>query len=141
MLATSDFGEWIYETNAAYLDDERANLDHIKYKAILVVANLGLWYGHVGAYKIIDSGKVSDCLYADGMNSLCEWYVTDDGEFCGKEHHHDGTNHMIYRAITEDTDMDELNEILERPTADTYYDDIVALTKPIGPDIAGVYGW
>ena len=64
--------ELMYERNAEYLDDERINLDYIFSKPIIVIADLGLWYGRRSGYRIIESGNLSDCLYTseDRMETL-----------------------------------------------------------------------
>ena len=143
-ITDDDFREWIWETNESYLGDEQINLEDIKYKKILVIGNLGLWNGRVGAYRIIESGKVSDCLEIEDGRNYYEWYVSEDGEFCGTESHHDGKNYMWYRAITDETDEEKLEDALDRignRENPCYADEIKALTKPIGQDIADVYGW
>lgn len=144
-ITQADFREWIRETNDSYLDDERENLGDIEYtNGILLIGNLGLWNGRRGGYKIIESGKVSDCLEIEDGRNLYEWYVTEEGEFCGTEAHHDGTNYYWYRAIKDDVDREDLENLLDRIgdiTNPAYADEIAAMTMPIGFDIADVYGW
>lgn len=144
-ITDEDFRRWIEETNQSYLEDERINLGDIEYaNGILVIGNLGLWNGRKGGYKIIESGKVSDCLEIEDGRNLYEWHVTDEGEFCGTEAHHDGTNYYWYRAIKDDVDREDLEDLLDRigdVTNPAYADEIAALTKPIGFDIAEYFGW
>lgn len=47
------------------LDDERCNLDIQLSSPILVIGDLGLWYGRRTGYKEIESGNIRDCLYSD----------------------------------------------------------------------------
>ena len=55
----------MYELHGDYLDDERSNLNIQLSRPILVVGDLGLWYGRRMGYKEIESGNISDCLYSD----------------------------------------------------------------------------
>ena len=63
----------MYEINGDYLEDERTNLNVQLSAPILVIGDLGLWYGRRMGYKEIASGKISDCLYSDMDYST--WYV------------------------------------------------------------------
>lgn len=130
----------MYSTNNDYLDDERANLDGIRYNMpILVISQLGLWNGTSSGYGEIRSGKVTDCLCSWYEP---EWYVTADGEFCCADHHHDGVNHYWYRVWKDGVTEDQMDELKEKLYENTYTtEDIDALTRPIGPDIAKVYGF
>lgn len=124
------------ETNEGYLDDERSNLNKNVNGRILAIADLGLWNGRRQGYKIltdnINSILSSDCDY-------CEWY--DDGyniRFTG--HHHDGTNHVLYRIIREDRNIENLlddiyngKEISRKKL--NYY------TRSLHSAVADVYGW
>lgn len=60
----------MYERNADYLDDERANLNIQLGQPILVIGDLGLWYGRRSGYREIPSGNIRDCLYSDCDYSL-----------------------------------------------------------------------
>lgn len=128
------------EINGEYLNDERANLGGVRFnEPILVLANLGLWSGRHEAYREIKSGRLSDCFYS---NYDPEWYVTDAGEFCCQDHHHDGTNYYVYRVWKPDTTDEQKDDLWEKLYDHTAtMDDVNAVTKPLGPDIAKVYGW
>lgn len=119
--------------NYDYLDDERDNLRIGVNAPILVLGDLGFWFGRREGYKVIQSGRISDCLYTE--DPICEWYVDENGDLRSDSAHHDGTNHMLYRAVREEY-ADRLDEILEDPDAD-----IMEYTEPLGPYIADVYGW
>ena len=128
------------EENREALDIERSNLGGIQYNdPILVITLLGLWNGKFEGYGQVRSGKVSDCL--DSRYDP-EWYVTADGEFMCTDHHHDGTNYYWYRAWKDGVDDNQKDEFLDKLYDHTATsEDILSLTKPIGPDIAKVYGW
>ena len=107
--------EKMYDSNAANLDDERCNLNIQLSSPILVIGDLGLWYGRRTGYKEIDSGNIRDCLYSD--TDYTTWYVDKCGELRCDAVHHDGTNHYRYRAYRdgvtdeqiEDAVLDKLN--------------------------------
>lgn len=66
---------------------------------ILAVADLGLWNGRKNGYKLIKSGNVADCFVEMGNVDDARWYIDDKGELCADFAHHDGVNHIRYRAI------------------------------------------
>lgn len=119
--------------NYDYLDDERDNLRIGVNAPIIVLGDLGFWFGRREGYKVIESGRIGDCLYTE--DPICEWYVDENGDLRSDSAHHDGTNHMLYRAVRKKY-ADRLDEILEDPDAD-----IIEYTEPLGPYIADVYGW
>lgn len=82
--------KWMVETNADYLTDERMNLDVQLSQPIIVIADLGLWYGRKSGYRVIDSGNIKDCLYSN--TDYTEWYVDKYGDLRADAAHHDGTN-------------------------------------------------
>ena len=103
----------MYEMNGDYLDDERANLNIQLPQPIIVIGDLGLWYGRRMGYKEIESGNISDCLYSDTDYST--WYVDKLGDLRCDAIHHDGTNHYLYRTYKDgvrDSQIDLLKEKL-----------------------------
>ena len=132
--------EIFYEANADNLDDERCNLDIQLSAPILVIADLGLWYGRRTGYREIESGNIRDCLYSN--TDYTTWYVDKDGEFCCEAIHHDGTNYYRYRAYKDgvtDEQIDDLKEKLYCGTATEK--DIDKVTRRLGNDIGQMYGW
>ena len=132
----------MWETNAEYLEDERANLDINVPEGIIAIADLGLWNGRRMAYKEIGD-NISDCLYGTVRGqSSCTWYVDELGDLACEESHHDGTNHYIYRAWKPGVTYDQQDALLNK-----LYDgtatrrDITRYTRRLGDDIAEVYGW
>ena len=129
----------MYEMNGDYLDDERANLNIQLPQPIIVIGDLGLWYGRRMGYKEIESGNISDCLYSDTDYST--WYVDKLGDLRCDAIHHDGTNHYLYRTYKDgvrDSQIDLLKEKLYRGIATRA--DITRVTRRLGDDIAKVYG-
>ena len=130
----------MYEMNGDYLDDERANLNIQLPQPIIVIRDLGLWYGRRMGYKEIESGNISDCLYSDTDYST--WYVDKLGDLRCDAIHHDGTNHYLYRTYKDgvrDSQIDLLKEKLYRGIATRA--DITRVTRRLGDDIAKVYGF
>ena len=130
----------MYEINGDYLDDERVNLNIQLSQPILVIGDLGLWYGRRSGYKEIESGNIRDCLYADTDYST--WYVDRLGDLRCDAIHHDGTNHYLYRVyksgITEAQKTRLKDKIYDGTATDR---DIDRHTKRLGDEIGRVYGW
>ena len=107
----------MYEINGDYLDDERTNLNIQLSQPILVIGDLGLWYGCQSGYKEIESGNIRDCLYADTDYST--WYVDKLGDLRCDVIHHDGTNHYLYRAYKDGVRESQTSCIAGLPPART----------------------
>lgn len=139
-MSESEMYELMNETNASYLDDERVNLNVQLSHPIIVIADLGRWNGRFSGYKMIDSGNIRDCLYSD--TDYTEWYVDKDGEFRCNATHHDGTNHYLYRTFKDGIDGDSIDDLQDKIYSGTVTQaDIDRVTRPIGKDIAAVYGF
>ena len=134
------FYEWMEETNYDYLSDERVNLNVQLSQPIIVIGDIGRWNGRVSGYKMIDSGNIKDCLYSD--TDYNEWYVDKYGDLRADAVHHDGTNHYLYRVFKDgvtDTQIENLQDKIYNGKATRA--DITRVTKRLGDDIAGVYGF
>lgn len=130
----------IVETNEAYLEDERMNLDIQLQHPILVLAELGTWHGRVRGYRIISSGNIRDILTSnvDGMSEI-KWYCDGYNIRC-LESHHDGVNDYLYREIRNPENIQRLldmiyngEEISSRKLS--YY------TRSIAKEVGKVYGF
>lgn len=129
------------EMNSRYLDDERMNLDKQLNTHILVIANLGLWYGRRDGYRIIESGNLKDCL-SDSNCDLAEWYVDELGDLCFTGSHHDGVNYAIYRGVKPGTTEEQLNALCQKIyEGKANRKDITQYTYRLGDIIGDVYGW
>ena len=129
--------DYMVETNADYLDDERMNLDKVVDGRILVIADLGLWYGRRSAYRLIDSQNIKDIL--EVCHDYAEFY-SDGHNIRGTESHHDGVNFYEFRIVREDRNIENLlNDIYEGKAISrkklNYY------TKSLHPEVTCVYGW
>lgn len=127
------------ELNDMYLDDERINLDIQLPEEIIILADLGLWYGRRYGYKIIESGNIADCLYSE-----CDYatFYCDNYNFKADCIHHDGSNSYLYRTwkdgISETQKENFLNAIYNGKCNSKM---ITRYTKSLRPYIAKVYGW
>ena len=127
---------YIYEELDHYIDDERMNLDVTTDGRILVIADLGLWYGRRQGYRILD-GNVKNILSADV--DYVEWY-SDGYNIKATATHHDGTNYYEYRVIREDRNIQNLLDAIYNGEEITrkklnYY------TRSLEPYVRRVYGW
>lgn len=119
----------MWDTNQYYLDDERANLHKTVEGVIVVIADLGLWNGRRPGFKVIESGNIADILYDEACD-YCDWYADDeDIRFTG--HHHDGTNHYLYRVFK--GNPDDLYDMTP--------DEMIQATTSLRPHVAAIYGW
>lgn len=59
-MSENDLISKMYELNAEYLSDERANLDKQFLQPIIIIGDIGRWNGRVQGYKMIDSGNLKD---------------------------------------------------------------------------------
>lgn len=132
--------EIMYEINNDYLDDERCNLNIQCNTDIIVFGSIGKWNGRVHRYKLIESGKISDCLYTNC--DMAEWYVDRDGDLCSTQIHHDGRNYLYYRKFKDGISSEERDDFLEKfCKGETTQEDIDRATDKLGGIIAEVYGW
>lgn len=130
----------MYEINGEYLNDERANLNIQLPREIIIVADLGLWHGRVMGYKMIPSGNIKDCLYSD--TDSAEWYVDRYGDLRCTAHHHDGTNHYLYRAVKPQATDEQVSRLQHRIfDKQATRADITRVTERLGDAIGEVYGW
>lgn len=132
--------EYMVEANDDYLSDERQNLNIQLSQPIIVIGDLGRWNGRVTGYKMIDSGNIKDCLYAD--TDYTEWYVDKYGDLRANAVHHDGASYYLYRVFKDgitDTQIENLQDKIYNGKATRA--DITRVTKRLGDEIAGVYGF
>lgn len=128
------------EINSSYLEDERMNLNIQLSQPILLIADLGLWYGRRDGYRVIESGNIADCLRS--YHDYATFYVDRLGDLRCQDIHHDGTNHYLYRVFKE-TASDQQRDNLEYKILQGIATraDLNRLTRRLGDEIGKVYGW
>ena len=132
--------ELMYQINSDYLDDERVNLNIPLSRPILVIADLGLWYGRRQGYKEIESGNIRDCLYDD--NDYVTWFVDKNGDLRCDSIHHDGTNHYLYRTYKDGVSEEQIDNLKWKLYhGQATRKDITRITRRLGDEIGKVYGW
>lgn len=130
----------MYEINADYLYDERANLNIQLSQPIIVIGDIGRWNGRVTGYKMIDSGNIKDCLYSD--TDFTEWYVDKYGDLRADAVHHDGTNHYLYRVFKNNITPEQAERLQDKIyMGKATRADITRVTRRLGDEIAAVYGF
>ena len=130
----------MYQINSDYLDDERINLNIPLSRPILVIADLGLWYGRRQGYKEIESGNIRDCLYDD--NDYVTWFVDKNGDLRCDSIHHDGTNHYLYRTYKDGVSEEQIENLKWKLYhGQATRKDITRITRRLGDEIGKVYGW
>ena len=129
-MTDRDWADCVYE----WLNDERTNLNKDVDGVIIAFANLGLWDGHHIATRAFGI-NIKNILYSC-YNA--EWYG-EDGDIYGTEHHHDGTNHILYRVARDQEEADEITAKICSGEIDI--DGFRQQTASLYPYIARVYGW
>lgn len=130
----------MYQINSDYLDDERVNLNIPLSRPIIVIADLGLWYGRRQGYKEIESGNIRDCLYDD--NDYVTWFVDKNGDLRCDSIHHDGTNHYLYRTYKDGVSEEQIENLKWKLYhGQATRKDITRITRRLGDEIGKVYGW
>ena len=117
--------------------DELLNLSKELPNNIIAIADIGRWNGRVQGYKILGNNLnevVSSTIGCDEKEVYCDAYnVRATG------YHHDGRNHVLYRELREDRNIDNFlekiynNETISSSTLNYY-------TKSLRPYVKAIYG-
>lgn len=127
----------VYDNIDMFFEDELLNLSKKLPNNIIAIADMGLWNGRVQGYKILGNNLnevVSSTIGCDEKEVYCDAYnVRATG------YHHDGRNHVLFRELREDRNIDNfLNKIYNNETISSstlnYY------TKSLRPYVQEVYG-
>ena len=97
-LSNEELYDRAYDLINDYLVDERYNLS-IPTGKIIAIADIGRWNGRVKGYKEIQADRsgrnlLSNILFSEA--DIVTWYC-DQYNLRATEHHHDGTNYILYR--------------------------------------------
>lgn len=159
--AEYDFNE-VKDTLAEELNKERENIDNndvweyiyndIEYSyneglrdlnvdtegEIIAIASMGLWNGRCSGYAILDKNNLKEILYCGNKDFNHLYY--DGFNVYKKASHHDGTNHIMFREVRPDVDIEKLcdkiynNEPISKATLNKY-------TRSLRRYVKQIYGW
>lgn len=127
----------IYFRIDQWFDDERLNLSKKLDGRIIAIASMGLWNGRKSGYKMLGNNLnevLTSTIGCDEKEVYCNAY-----NVYAQGYHHDGRNHVEFREIREDRNIDNLlnklysNEEVTRREINYY-------TKSLRPYIKQVYG-
>lgn len=128
----------VYDNIDMFYDDEMMNLNKQLDGRIVAIADIGRWNGRVQGYKVLGSNLnevVSSSIGCDDKEVYCDAHnVRATG------YHHDGRNHVLFRELREDRDVDNfLDKIYSGEEISTstlnYY------TKSLRPHVQKIYGF
>ena len=134
---TVDVTDTIYEEIDMWFDDEQSNLFKILDGRILCIADMGLWNGRRTGCKILGNNlnEVLTCgIGCDEKEIYCDAY-----NVYAQGYHHDGRNHVEFREIREDRNIENLtdkifsNQPISRREINYY-------TKSLKPYIKEIFG-
>lgn len=125
----------MYEINDDYLEDEKINLNKELGHNIIVLGDLGLWFGRRTGYKKL--GTNLNSIFSGTCGDYITWYVEGEDVKCD-DTHHDGTNHYVYRVLKSDIDQYEFDEYAYEHSIE---EAINKFTKPLGHYVAEIYGF
>lgn len=145
-----DYSNWdldkfyheMFELNASYLDDERANLNIPTEGRIILIANVGLWNGRRMGYKLLNDHNINACLEFERDCVFAEWKVDSHNNLCSHQIHHDNSHEILYREVKPEITSDQLDYFcwkVYRGIATSR--DISKYTRSLGKQIKAVYGW
>lgn len=131
--------QYALDCNNTWFSDEKLNLPKDKLN-IVAIASLGLWNGRRAAYAeyTCSISELMDKLWARSIEDV-EFYV-EGNDLQADLHHHDGTNHITYREVTNMKGWKRVaqklynNELVTR-------EELTACTKSLRPRVNAVYGW
>lgn len=130
--------EEAYNQTEFWRECEKANLDQ-NTGEIVIIADLGLWDGRVAGVKETGEYNLNAILEYHGRVDDIEVY-TENGEVRGMGHHHDGTNHYIFREVANQEKWDKLAEKIA--AGEKYTEkELNGATKSLVGRVNKIYGW
>ena len=133
----SEVMDEVYDNEEFWYDAEKCNLNKVLDGKIVAIADLGLWNGRRSAYKLLghNLNEVLDFCGCDQISVYCDPYNVRADLY-----HHDGTNHVEYRELREDTNYEVLLDALYNQE-EVSREMIRKYTKSLRPYIKQVYGF
>ena len=131
----------VEETDEYWFDDEVLNLNKTTDGMILAIADIGTWRGSFQGCKLITEKLLSNIMYAGNEGGIAYTTLYYDGHNVRKEVvHHDGTNHIIFREVRPNVNIDKLceriynGEYISNRTLNYY-------TRSLKRYVKNIYGW
>ena len=132
----SEIMDEVYANEEFWYDAEQCNLNKALNGNIVAIASVGTWRGRFSGYKLLGNNlnEVLNFNNCDYINVYCDQYNVKADMY-----HHDGTNHVEYRELREDTNYEVLLDALynQEPVSREM---IRRYTKSLRPYIKEVYG-
>ena len=130
----------VYFNEEMWYEDEHYNLNkELNGRVIAIAWQTGRWNYKGTGYKIL-SNNLKDVLQPLGNSIDYMNIYADQYNIKSKQYHHDGTHHVEYRELREDTNYDLLldklymNEPVSREMIRKY-------TKSLRPYVKQIYGF
>ena len=135
--------DWRSEQNSIWFNAEILNLGKNLPTRIICIADPGLWNGRKRGYKELRRYSLNEILRA--FEDSCDYikFFADRYDVRATGIHHDGTNHILFRAWKESTTEAQQERVKEA----IFYDAknannlIKRYTRSIRKDVAEIYGW
>ena len=133
----SDIMDEVYSNEEMWYDDEKLNLSKKLNGNIVAIASVGTWRGRSSGYKLLGNNlnEVLDFCKCDYINVYCDQYNVKADMY-----HHDGTHHVEYRELREDTNYEVLLDALYNQK-DVSREMIRKYTRSLRPYVKAVYGF
>ena len=131
----------VEETDEYWFDDEVLNLKKTTEGMILAIAKVGTWRGSRPGYKLLTEKLLSNIMYAGNVDGIAYTTLYYDGHNVRKTViHHDGTDHIIFREVRPNVNIDKLceriynGEYISNSTLNYY-------TRSLKRYVKNIYGW
>lgn len=137
-IDNNDVWEYIYNDIEYSYDEGLRDLNVDTEGEIIAIASMGLWNGRCSGYAILDKNNLKEILYCGNEDYNHLYY--DGFNVYKKASHHDGTNHIMFREVRPDVDIEKLcdkiynNEPTSKATLNRY-------TRSLGRYVKQIYGW
>lgn len=123
---------------AMWYEDEQTNLDKYLAGNIVALADLGLWYGRVKAYKVLNNNlsSILNTFHCDDITVYQDRYNVRSKCF-----HHDGTNYILFRMLRPELsyeEMDHFQDLICRGKLSNR--DLRRYTVSLNKEIDSIYG-
>lgn len=100
----NDVWDRVYKEIYWSYNDELLNLNVETEGDIIAIASMGLWNGKCSGYKILDKNNLKEILYCGNKDFNHLYY--DGFNVYKKASHHDSTNHIMFREVRPDVDIE-----------------------------------